>query len=123
MFSHFTSFFNWPTNSGRNWNQPQVKNCAGQARPLAGSTYSGAVPPALAVEKKVLSKMRVPVKLLDITALSQLRVDAHPSFYGAGAAAADCTHWCIAGLPDTWNQLLYNLLHRYTEKEQEHKKG
>ncbi|XP_071905204.1 protein trichome birefringence-like 41 [Coffea arabica] len=96
---------------GSDWNQPQVKNCAGQTRPVPGPTYPGVLPPALAVQKKVLSEMRVPVKLLDITTLSQFRVDAHPSFYGAATAAADCTHWCIAGLPDTWNQLLYNLLY------------
>ncbi|KAL2898366.1 Protein trichome birefringence-like 2 [Bienertia sinuspersici] len=22
----------------------------------------------------------------------------------------DCNHWCIAGVPDTWNQLLYTTL-------------
>ncbi|MCE7766848.1 hypothetical protein GQL56_29935, partial [Pseudomonas putida] len=23
---------------------------------------------------------------------------------------ADCTHWCLPGLPDTWNQLFYTAL-------------
>ncbi|KAL3508796.1 hypothetical protein ACH5RR_028197 [Cinchona calisaya] len=97
--------------NGSEWDEPYVKNCAGQTQPLLGSIYPGSLPPALAVQKKILSKMSVAVKLLDITALSQLRIDAHPSFYGVGGATGpDCTHWCIAGLPDTWNQFLYNLI-------------
>ncbi|KAL3503077.1 hypothetical protein ACH5RR_037526 [Cinchona calisaya] len=95
---------------GSEWNQTEVKNCAGQTEPLPGSTYPAGLPPALAVQQKVLSKMSVPVKLLDVTTLSQLRVDAHPSFYGVSQTAPDCTHWCIAGLPDIWNQLMYNLI-------------
>lgn len=57
------------------------------------------------VVEKVLSDIKNPVTLLNITRLSQLRKDAHPSSYNA-FKAMDCTHWCVAGLPDTWNQLL-----------------
>lgn len=53
--------------------------------------------------------MSKPARLLDVTMLSQLRKDAHPSIYGGvgGHMRADCSHWCLAGVPDTWNQLLY----------------
>ncbi|KAK8577876.1 hypothetical protein V6N13_076555 [Hibiscus sabdariffa] len=44
------------------------------------------------------------VKLLDITALSDLRDEAHISHYGK--KANDCLHWCLPGVPDTWNELL-----------------
>lgn len=48
------------------------------------------------------------VKLLDITALSKLRDDGHVSKYGFHAKPGmyDCLHWCLPGIPDTWNELL-----------------
>lgn len=48
------------------------------------------------------------VKLLDITALSQLRDECHMSKYSISAAAGvhDCLHWCLPGVPDTWNEIL-----------------
>ncbi|KAJ8761491.1 hypothetical protein K2173_001625 [Erythroxylum novogranatense] len=93
---------------GREWNQPK-RNCYGEAEPLSGSTYPAGAPPAVAVLNKVLSTIKKPVYLLDITTLSQLRKDAHPSAYGTGSGS-DCSHWCLPGLPDTWNQLLYAAL-------------
>ncbi|OMO57214.1 hypothetical protein CCACVL1_25909 [Corchorus capsularis] len=48
------------------------------------------------------------VKILDITALSDLRDEAHISHYGK--KANDCLHWCLPGVPDTWNELLSALV-------------
>ncbi|KAL5575268.1 hypothetical protein UlMin_016967 [Ulmus minor] len=93
---------------GKEWNQPK-KNCYGELEPLSGSIYPAGEPPASAVVSRVLSTIRTPVYLLDITTLSQLRKDAHPSAYG-GDGGNDCSHWCLPGLPDTWNQLLYAAL-------------
>ncbi|CAN1229821.1 Protein trichome birefringence-like 37 [Linum grandiflorum] len=93
---------------GQEWNQPK-KNCNGEAEPLSGSSYPAGAPPAAAVVNKVLTSMKTPVYLLDITTLSQLRKDAHPSSYGGGPGT-DCSHWCLPGLPDTWNQLMYAAL-------------
>lgn len=49
------------------------------------------------------------VKILDITALSQLRDEAHISKYSSTAKAGvqDCLHWCLPGVPDTWNEILF----------------
>lgn len=51
------------------------------------------------------------VKLLNITYLSNLRKDGHPSSHREPAFRAenieDCSHWCLPGVPDTWNELLY----------------
>ncbi|KAL6567365.1 hypothetical protein OROGR_001033 [Orobanche gracilis] len=91
---------------GREWS-PNSKNCKGEQQPLSGSTYSAGKPPEAIVVDKVLSRTKVPVTLLDITTLSQLRKDAHPSYYSGGHPGLDCSHWCLPGLPDTWNQLLY----------------
>lgn len=48
------------------------------------------------------------VKILDITALSQLRDEGHVAKYGLRAQPGmyDCLHWCLPGVPDTWNELL-----------------
>ncbi|KAL6546522.1 hypothetical protein OROMI_022243 [Orobanche minor] len=91
---------------GREWS-PSSKSCKGEQQPLFGSTYSAGKPPEAIVVDKVLSRIKVPVTLLDITTLSQLRKDAHPSYYSGGHPDLDCSHWCLPGLPDTWNQLLY----------------
>ncbi|KAK1274864.1 hypothetical protein QJS04_geneDACA011002 [Acorus gramineus] len=92
---------------GHLWGQPNAKTCTEQTKPLSGSTYPGGPVPSQGVVKSVLGKMSKPVTLLDLTLLSQLRVDAHPSKYEGIHSNNDCSHWCLAGLPDTWNQLLY----------------
>ncbi|MBA0871435.1 hypothetical protein Goshw_025645 [Gossypium schwendimanii] len=94
---------------GREWNQPK-KSCYGEQEPLSGSTYQAGAPPSAAIVNKVLGSMDKPVYLLDITTLSQLRKDAHPSTYCGDHSGNDCSHWCLPGLPDTWNQLLYAAL-------------
>ncbi|URE19804.1 hypothetical protein MUK42_11547, partial [Musa troglodytarum] len=50
------------------------------------------------------------VKLLDITALSLLRDEGHISRFGIKASQGrhDCLHWCLPGVPDTWNEILYS---------------
>lgn len=48
------------------------------------------------------------VKILDITALSELRDEGHISRFSAKASdgVKDCLHWCLPGIPDTWNEIL-----------------
>ncbi|KAL5564117.1 hypothetical protein UlMin_027281 [Ulmus minor] len=97
--------------NGSQWNKPTAKSCKGERLPLFGTTYPGGLPPALPVLKQALSKITKPVTLLDITNLSLLRKDGHPSTYGfGGSTAMDCSHWCLPGVPDTWNEILYNLI-------------
>ncbi|KAH9611015.1 hypothetical protein KSS87_013246 [Heliosperma pusillum] len=86
------------------------KSCTGEAQPLSGSTYPAGSPPATDIVKRTISLMKKPVYLLDITTLSQLRKDAHPGAYSGLHPGTDCSHWCLPGLPDTWNQLLYAAL-------------
>ncbi|KAM7476795.1 hypothetical protein LguiB_024038 [Lonicera macranthoides] len=95
--------------NGKEWNEAGVTNCGKETEPIKGSTYPSGLPPASLVLKQVLGTIKKPIYLLDITTLSQLRKDAHPSSYNA-FKGMDCTHWCVAGLPDTWNQLLYSAL-------------
>ncbi|KAE8702304.1 Protein trichome birefringence-like 43 [Hibiscus syriacus] len=97
--------------NGTLWGEAKAKSCVGQKQPLLGTTYPGGLPPAVDVVKRVINKMKKPAKLLDVTLLSLLRKDGHPSIYGlSGSTGLDCSHWCLAGVPDTWNELLYNLI-------------
>ncbi|KAL3643499.1 hypothetical protein CASFOL_014314 [Castilleja foliolosa] len=86
---------------------PSHYKCNGQKQPSAASATQVNMPQEAQIVYDVLRTIRKPVTLLDITGLSQLRIDAHPSIYGGAGAGNDCSHWCLAGLPDTWNQLLY----------------
>jgi hypothetical protein len=97
------------------------KNCYGETEPITGTAYpvSSYTDQLRSVIVEVLHGMHNPAFLLDITLLSSLRKDGHPSVYSgliSGSQrsrpdqSADCSHWCLPGLPDTWNQLLYTLL-------------
>lgn len=105
------------------WNAGAVttsKSCYGETMPtMATSGYPGTYPDQMKVLQTVLGSMNKPPFLLDITLLSAMRKDAHPSIYSGdltpGQRAnpdhyADCSHWCLPGLPDTWNQLFYAAL-------------
>ncbi|KAF4381426.1 hypothetical protein G4B88_029781 [Cannabis sativa] len=55
------------------------------------------------------------IQLLDLTHLSEFRADAHPAVWlGKKDAVAiwgqDCMHWCLPGLPDTWVDILSELI-------------
>lgn len=54
--------------------------------------------------------------LLNVTYLTSLRKDGHSSLYYLGPGIGppplhrqDCSHWCLPGVPDSWNELLYAL--------------
>ena len=91
------------------WGNPGVGNCEMETQPMNGSTYSAGLPRASHVLEEVSRSMTKPIHLLNITKLSELRKDVHPSKYIC-FKGMDCTHWCVPGLPHTWNQLLYTTL-------------
>ncbi|XP_062156396.1 protein trichome birefringence-like 33 [Alnus glutinosa] len=67
----------------------------------------------------VFSESKFPITFLNITQLSGYRKDAHTSIYkqqwspltpeqkANPVSYADCVHWCLPGLQDTWNELLF----------------
>ncbi|KAL6655662.1 hypothetical protein ACP70R_006488 [Stipagrostis hirtigluma subsp. patula] len=96
---------------GPEWGGSPWKTCKGETRPLNGTApYPGGPVRQEAALRSVLARMAKPVHLLDITFLSQQRMDAHPSNYTGGVNADDCSHWCVPGLPTTWNVLFYAAL-------------
>ncbi|CAN1344073.1 Protein trichome birefringence-like 36 [Linum perenne] len=54
--------------------------------------------------------MRFPVYIHDITSMSALRRDGHPSVYRRADVSSDCSHWCLPGVPDIWNEMLSSML-------------
>lgn len=53
------------------------------------------------------------IEVLYITSMTSRRKDGHSSIYQSNPPSAlnrqDCSHWCLPGVPDTWNELLYTL--------------
>ncbi|XP_010689958.2 protein trichome birefringence-like 43 [Beta vulgaris subsp. vulgaris] len=97
-----------------NWTAPNARTCIGVTQPLVGATNNAIVEhnPAERIVEKVVREMERPVHLLKVTPLSQLRRDGHPGIYGIGRhRLPDCSHWCLPGVPDTWNHLLYASLY------------
>lgn len=76
----------------------------------------------------VIQNMKTTVIYMNISRLTDYRKDGHPSVYrkeynktssmeqqqnSTSALYEDCSHWCLPGVPDTWNDLLYVSLLKY----------
>ncbi|CAN6297278.1 unnamed protein product [Urochloa humidicola] len=102
--------------------------CYNETDPILAEAHHGRdTDPAFAraVEAEVarLAERGVTVRVLDVTRLSEHRKDAHPSVHRRQwtpptaaeleamtrdpSSGADCVHWCLPGVPDVWNQILY----------------
>nr|XP_016437296.1 PREDICTED: protein ESKIMO 1-like [Nicotiana tabacum] len=106
------------------WNNPNGIKCAKETTPVLNMTRPlnvGTDKKLFAIATNVTQSMKVvPVYFMNITSLSEYRKDAHTSLYtirqgkmltpeqqADPAIYADCIHWCLPGLPDTWNEFLY----------------
>ncbi|MFS7968792.1 putative PC-Esterase [Helianthus anomalus] len=105
------------------WNNPDGIKCAKETSPILNTT----TPPSVGTDRRLftvatnlIQSMKFPVQFLNITTISEYRKDAHTSIYtirqgkiltdeqkADPAIYADCIHWCLPGLPDTWNEFLY----------------
>ncbi|KAF5736563.1 hypothetical protein HS088_TW14G00708 [Tripterygium wilfordii] len=105
------------------WNNPDGIKCAKETSPVLNMSTPlnvGTDRRLMVAATNVIQSMKVPVYFLNITTLSEYRKDAHTSIYTTRqgklltleqqanpAIYADCIHWCLPGLPDTWNEFLY----------------
>nr|XP_029152429.1 protein ESKIMO 1 [Arachis hypogaea] len=104
------------------WNNPDGTKCAKETTPIlnTSSPQVGTDRRLFVIANNVTQSMKVPVNFINITTLSEFRKDAHTSIYtirqgklltaeqqANPATFADCIHWCLPGLPDTWNEFLY----------------
>ncbi|PKA67114.1 hypothetical protein AXF42_Ash004606 [Apostasia shenzhenica] len=105
------------------WGGAVGGNCYGETMPIENPQYWGICSSRsiMRVVGSVFSRRKAafPVTVLNITQLSNYRKDAHTSIYkkqwskptpeqiADPKTYADCVHWCLPGLQDTWNELLY----------------
>ncbi|XP_044461054.1 protein trichome birefringence-like 30 [Mangifera indica] len=102
------------------WNNPEGTKCSKETTPIVNMSKPvdvGTDYKLFQIAANVTQSMKRPVHFLNITTLSEYRKDAHTSLYGSSAKHRsdspdekinpDCLHWCLPGLPDTWNELIY----------------
>ncbi|KAL8152597.1 hypothetical protein V2J09_010357, partial [Rumex salicifolius] len=102
------------------WKKKAGIKCFNETKPIRrkGHWGSGSDKKVMAAVTDVIHKMTVPVTVVNITQISEYRVDAHTSVYTETSGKllteeqkadplnyADCIHWCLPGVPDTWNQI------------------
>lgn len=110
--------------SGGQWNSGG--QCHKESEPIYNETFLSKYPPKMEVLESVLNEMKTPVMYMNITRITDFRKDAHPSIYRRQYPSQeerseryqDCSHWCLPGVPDTWNELVYaSMLMRGKEME------
>ena len=105
------------------WNNPDGIKCAKETMPILNMTMPfevGTDRRLFVIAHNITESLKVPVNFLNITRLSEYRKDAHTSVHtirqgkmltpeqqADPTTYADCIHWCLPGLPDTWNEFLY----------------
>lgn len=109
---------------GEEWGMPSEQNCYNETEPITKDGYwgrgsDGNIMRIVETTIRGLRDRGVSVQILNITQLSEYRKDGHPSIYrkqwepltkeqlGNSSSYADCIHWCLPGVPDVWNELLY----------------
>ncbi|KAF9591923.1 hypothetical protein IFM89_010281 [Coptis chinensis] len=106
------------------WGGEPNGNCFNETKPIEDPTYwgTGSRKGIMQVIREEFDKSKVPISFLNITQLSEYRKDAHTAIYkkqwspltpqqlANPTSYADCVHWCLPGLQDTWNELLYTKL-------------
>ncbi|KAJ8898956.1 hypothetical protein K2173_008456 [Erythroxylum novogranatense] len=108
----------------KEWGGDEGGNCYGETEPIFKEGYQGnaSCPVMMRTVEKVLDGLRtrgLNVQMINITLLTEYRKEGHPSIYrkqwealteeqiSNPSSYADCIHWCLPGVPDVWNELLY----------------
>ncbi|PKA46042.1 hypothetical protein AXF42_Ash021248 [Apostasia shenzhenica] len=115
-----THLWSWEWRAGSNG------NCYNESHPITNEEFRGAgssLEIMEAVKEAVGGMKKMKVMILNITQLSEYRKDGHTSVFSERRGKlltreqrsepevyADCIHWCLPGVPDTWNEILYAYL-------------
>ncbi|PIA47511.1 hypothetical protein AQUCO_01400268v1 [Aquilegia coerulea] len=59
---------------------------------------------------EVVKNMTVPVTILRVTRMGAFRSDAHVGRWSDARSVVDCSHWCLPGVPDMWNEIVFSYL-------------
>lgn len=99
---------------GGRWNSGG--QCDKETEPITNEKYLSSYPPKMSILEEVIKGMKTHVSYMNITRMTDYRIDGHPSIYEkpnltaeerASITIQDCSHWCLPGVPDSWNELLY----------------
>ncbi|KAG9446124.1 hypothetical protein H6P81_012252 [Aristolochia fimbriata] len=109
------------------WRDGTQGNCFNESYPIFQRPYwgTGSSLDIMQIVHEILGDTKINITFLNITQLSEFRKDGHTSVYTERRGKlltmeqrsdpntyADCIHWCLPGVPDTWNEILYaHLLH------------
>lgn len=114
---------------GGQWNSGG--QCDSETEPIRNDTFLEKYPWKMKVLETVMMGMKTPVSYLNITKLTDYRKDGHPSVYRKLRLSTeekktplkfqDCSHWCLPGVPDSWNELIYAEMLRKKYQEQQQK--
>ncbi|CAL1362903.1 unnamed protein product [Linum trigynum] len=99
-----TVFFR--TFESSHWSGKNFASCKVTRNPLTktkGKERNALSNIILKVVKKVAP---VPVTVLHVTPMCASRSDAHVGTWSDNPSVPDCSHWCLPGVPDTWNEIL-----------------
>ncbi|XP_061366438.1 protein trichome birefringence-like 3 [Gastrolobium bilobum] len=114
-----------PTHTrSEDWGNMEGVKCFNETKPVRKKKHwgTGSDKSIMSVVTKVVKRMKVPVTFINITQISEYRIDGHSSVYTenggkllteeerADPQNADCIHWCLPGVPDTWNQIFLAML-------------
>ncbi|KAL6519468.1 Transducin (beta)-like 3 [Orobanche gracilis] len=104
------------------WGNEKGIKCFNESKPITKKQHwgTGSNKRIMHVVAGIVSRMKARVTLLNVTQLSEYRIDAHSSIYTETGGKlltdkqkedplhyADCIHWCLPGVPDIWNRLFY----------------
>ncbi|XP_010675406.2 protein trichome birefringence-like 31 isoform X2 [Beta vulgaris subsp. vulgaris] len=103
------------------WNPGSEGNCFNEKEPIHGPYWGmGTNLEIMKIVQETIQDLKIDVTFLNITQLSDFRKDAHTTIYTERKGKlltkeqkadpknfADCIHWCLPGVPDTWNEILY----------------
>ncbi|KAH7865989.1 hypothetical protein Vadar_013933 [Vaccinium darrowii] len=114
---------------GEAWGKTKGENCYNETEPIFEEGYHGSesdpgLDHMLETTINRLKRRGLKIQTIDITQLSEYRKDAHTSIYqkqwnritreqlANPKTYADCVNWCVPGVPDVWNELLYAYIFR-----------
>ncbi|KAL9229654.1 hypothetical protein vseg_005099 [Gypsophila vaccaria] len=91
------------------WSNETSSHCNVTRFPTSETENSYGNPFSNSVMNTVMN-MKTPVTVLRITSMSATRSDAHVGNWSDRRVVPDCSHWCLPGVPDIWNEVLLSYL-------------
>ncbi|XP_062227401.1 xyloglucan O-acetyltransferase 3-like [Phragmites australis] len=112
--AHFENGF-WNTGGYCNRTEP-VLDGEEMTSTVEWAIRNAQVEEANRAQKESSHKGQMNIEILDITKAMSMRPDAHPGIHWNNQwmrGHSDCSHWCLPGPIDMWNELLLFVLNKY----------